>query len=280
VYEVYKVGEDPHWLDGLDLLAEADLRAAVIPHYDNAEGGTHDTRYAYLGERRLAQMEQQLPEGVFVLGVDEHTACTLDLDADTATVTGLGAVTIRRHGRSTRVEAGATVPLQQWRDAADEVVHHWHPAPDSRSVDISPSLTRTDVHKTASPFIDSVVAIGRHFDEALASADARAAVKAVLELDDLMVEWAHETFSTDEEQQAHNALRSMVTRLGETADAGLGDPREAVAPYVDALLEARDRARGEKRFDEADAIRDRLLAAGIVINDTSAGTDWDLPQLA
>ena len=102
VYEIYKVGQEPHWLDGLDLLAGAHLRATVIPHYDNAEGGTHDTRYSYLGERRLQKMEQQLPADVFILGVDEHTACILDLEADTATVTGLGAVTIRRHGHSTR----------------------------------------------------------------------------------------------------------------------------------------------------------------------------------
>src|SRR5205807_6697454 len=33
VYEIYKVGDPPHWLDGLDLLADAHLRAAVIPHY-------------------------------------------------------------------------------------------------------------------------------------------------------------------------------------------------------------------------------------------------------
>src|SRR5205085_3494272 len=115
VYEIYKVGQDPSWLDGLDLLAEAGLRAAVIPHFDNAEGGTHDTRYSYLGERRLQVMEAQLPADVFVLGVDEHTACTLDLDADSATVIGLGAVTIRRRGRSTRVEAGTTEPLERWR---------------------------------------------------------------------------------------------------------------------------------------------------------------------
>src|SRR5438445_359895 len=62
VYEIYKVGEDPRWLPGLDLLAEAGLRAAVIPHYNNAEGGNHDTRYCYVGERRLRSIEGQLPE--------------------------------------------------------------------------------------------------------------------------------------------------------------------------------------------------------------------------
>jgi hypothetical protein len=57
VYEIYKCGEDPHWLQGLDVTAAAGLQAAIIPHYDNNEGGTHDTRYCYLGERRLLMME-------------------------------------------------------------------------------------------------------------------------------------------------------------------------------------------------------------------------------
>ena len=269
VYEIYKVGEDPHWLEGLDLVAEAGLRAAVVPHFDNAEGGTHDTRYAYLGERRLAVMEEQLPDDVFILGVDEHTACTLDLDADTATVTGLGAVTIRRHGASTRVEAGMTVPLQQWRDPA------------SRSGDVESPSTGAERHQNekAEPFADLVDAFERDFADALSAAEARGAVSAALALDALMAEWAHETFSQDEEQRAHNALRSMVTRLGEVAVDGLRDPKEVVGPYVNALLEARDRARAEKRFDEADAIRDRLVAAGIEINDAPEGTSWSLGSL-
>ncbi len=37
VYEIYKVGEDPRWLEGLDLLGRATgLRAAVVPHYDRS----------------------------------------------------------------------------------------------------------------------------------------------------------------------------------------------------------------------------------------------------
>jgi cyanophycinase-like exopeptidase len=265
VYEIYKVGQAPHWLDGLDLVADARLRAAVIPHFDNAEGGTHDTRYSYLGERRLQQMEEQLPADVFVLGVDEHTACILDLDADTATVTGLGAVTIRRHGHSTRFEAGMTVPLEAWRSG------------NFRSGDVESPHRGGERHQNASqPFLDGVRAAEQHFDEALGDGDARGAVKAVLDLDDLMAEWSNETFSADEEAQARSALRSMVTRLGEAADDGLRDPKEAVAPYVEALLDARERARDEKRFAEADAIRERLTAAGVELKDTPAGTQWDL----
>ncbi|HSS36253.1 MAG TPA: cysteinyl-tRNA synthetase, partial [Patescibacteria group bacterium] len=80
VYEIYKVGADPTWLDGLDLLGQSTgLRSAVVPHYDNAEGGTHDTRFCYMGERRLRVLERSLPSDVFVLGVDSHTALVLDL---------------------------------------------------------------------------------------------------------------------------------------------------------------------------------------------------------
>ena len=74
VYEIYKVGSDPHWVDGLDLLAMIGLRVAVIPHYDNAEGGTHDTRFCYLGEQRLLRMESMLDTKTWVLGVDEQVA--------------------------------------------------------------------------------------------------------------------------------------------------------------------------------------------------------------
>jgi hypothetical protein len=113
VYEIYKVGAAPEWLEGLDLLGALGLRAAVIPHYDNAEGGTHDTRFCYLGEPRLARLERELPEGAFVLGVDEHTALVLDLAAGTASVLGSGVVTLRLGERSRQLPAGSTVTMDE-----------------------------------------------------------------------------------------------------------------------------------------------------------------------
>src|SRR3984893_11930705 len=108
VYEIYKVGEEPRWLDGLDLLGVTGLRAAVIPHYNNAEGGTHDTRYCYMGERRLRILEELLPEGVDVLGVDEHTAAIFDIDAGTVSIRGRGGLTWRRKSGSQRLGRGTT----------------------------------------------------------------------------------------------------------------------------------------------------------------------------
>ena len=107
VYEVYKVGEEPRWLDGLGLLERlAGLRCALVPHWDNAEGGTHDTRFCYLGEGRLLRLEAELPEGVGVLGVDEHTALLLDLGAGTATVAA-------RASRSSSRAVCSSTPITQ-----------------------------------------------------------------------------------------------------------------------------------------------------------------------
>ena len=129
VYEIYKVGADPVWTEGLDLMTAVGMTVAVIPHFDNAEGGSHDTRYCYLGEERLRVMEAQLPPDGWVLGVDEHTACIFDFDAETATVTGLGTVTVRRHGRSATIPSGKTLTIDELVQLEPSVVGGSPPGP-------------------------------------------------------------------------------------------------------------------------------------------------------
>jgi cyanophycinase-like exopeptidase len=268
VYEIYKVGDDLRWLDGLNLVAEAGLDAVVIPHFDNAEGGNHDTRFCYLGERRLAAMERLLPDSTFVLGVDEHTACTIDLDAQTATVEGRGVVTVRRAGQVSTVTNGSTVPLAQLRAMAES--GGARPA----EPQLQPVAPHPRPEAGASPLIESVHELERAFDDALARGDAPAAVRAVLELEQTLVDWSRDTLQSDELDRGHSALRSMVVRLGEVAKSGTADARDTLGPFVEALLEARDRARADRRWNEADEIRDRLVAAGVEVRDTPEGTSW------
>jgi hypothetical protein len=114
IYEIYKVGATPHWIAGLDVLAVVGLKCAVIPHFDNNEGGNYDTRFCYLGERRLQMLEGLLPEGIATLGVDEHTALIIDLEADTLIVKGRG----NAYWRTNEVKVlgnGETVELSQLR---------------------------------------------------------------------------------------------------------------------------------------------------------------------
>ncbi len=153
VYEIYKVGLDPYWVPGLDVLSEIGLNVAVIPHYDNQEGGNHDTRFCYLGERRLAMLEPELPDGAFVLGIDEHTGVIIDLETDTAEIVGKGAVTLRRNGQSVRIESGATVPVDLLRagPTASSILRRRHTGVRPRS---EPSLRRrhTGVRPRSDPW--------------------------------------------------------------------------------------------------------------------------------
>ena len=277
VYEIYKVGEAPHWLDGLDLLTPIGLPVAVVPHYDNAEGGTHDTRFCYLGERRLRMLESELPEDVFILGVDGHTALVLDLDAGTASVFGLGAVTVRKDGRSTVFPAGSELTIGDLVAAAGEQGASGSVA----AVTSSPAAVAVVADAPASmPLRDEVAKLEAIFAASLEECDAPAAVKAILTLEETIQAWANDTDQSDALGVARAALRAAVVSLGEMAVAGTRDPAELVAPFVDALLAERVRARTARDWAAADAIRDRLLAAGVELHDTPDGTTWELRAAA
>ena len=116
IYEVYKVGvEGPQWREGLNVLAAFGLNCVVIPHFDNNEGGNYDTRFCYLGEKRLLELESLLPDGVATLGVDEHTAVILDLERDTVTVKGRSNGYWRVNGETTVLANATTTSLEQYR---------------------------------------------------------------------------------------------------------------------------------------------------------------------
>ena len=111
VYEIYKVGTHLHWATGIDILGYFGFDIAVIPHWNNAEGGTHDTRFCYMGKPRFRQLEALLPEHVSVLGLDEHTACIINFAQGVFSIRGIGKVTLRRQGRETVFEKGSAFPL-------------------------------------------------------------------------------------------------------------------------------------------------------------------------
>jgi len=271
VYEIYKVGADPYWLEGLGLMAGLGINAVVIPHYNNAEGGTHDTSHCYMGDRRLRILEESLPPDVFVLGVDEHTACVLDLGADTATVRGIGHVTLRRRGVEQLIEAGTTVALDLIRAGGGTA------APAAVAATSGSNGVAASHPATGNPFMDGVDAHRRSFDAALAASDVDAALAALFELDTHLWSWSRESFATDEMDRARALQRSMLVQLADLARLGARDPATLVAPFVEAILALRRTARAEKRWADADALRDSLLDIGVEIKDTPEGTDWALP---
>jgi hypothetical protein len=265
VYEIYKVGAAPVWVEGLDLLGScAGVSAAVIPHYNNAEGGTHDTRFCYLGEERLSLLEASLPEGAFVLGIDEHTGLVLDLDAGTASVVGLGVVTVRSGGSSDELPAGSSLAISDLGPGA----HH-------RPLSVTNALPGASSRQEAS-LIGEVAELEAAFAGALEARDMGAAVQAVLDLEQLLHAWSADTLQSDDLDRGRAALRSMVVRLGEVAVGGAVDPRSVVGPFVDVLLGARRSARADGRYADADAVRDALVGLGVEVRDTAGGTEWSL----
>jgi cyanophycinase-like exopeptidase len=242
VYEIYKVGETPRWLDGLDVFGRATgLKAAIVPHWNNAEGGTHDTRFCYLGERRLRMLEDLLPDDAFVLGIDEHTGIVIDLETGKADVVGRGSVTVRVRGREWSLTTGATTTLT-------EIAEHTH-------VDVRPTAAPAPI-----PATTQIAAL----EHALEQRDVRTALALTAELD--------RAASTDTERQiAGTYLARCIAALNNSVDM-----TTAATPYIQLLLAERTRARNEKRWSDSDAIRDGLSAIGVEVRDGPTGVTWTL----
>ena len=92
VYEIYKVGKDPFWEKGLNILNAYDLSCSVVPHFNNKEGGNHDTNYSYVGKNRIEKLLQQSYSNI--LGIDEHTALIISGKEDLFQVKGIGKLTV------------------------------------------------------------------------------------------------------------------------------------------------------------------------------------------
>jgi hypothetical protein len=280
VYEIYKVGEAPRWLPGLDILGRLGLPVAVIPHYDNAEGGSHDTRFCYLGERRLATLEETLPDTHFVLGIDSHTALLLDFVAETAAVMGLGNVTVRVAGRSRVFAPGSTVPLGTLRATA-EALRVGARASSSAGTAGSPDVGAVPAAAEApgapgrTPLLDEVHELAMAFEAALDGRDVPGAIRAVLAIENLLVAWSRDTAGTDEIDRARSTLQALIVRLGELAPSTDAGQTEVPAPIVELLLELRTGARAAKDFATGDRIRDALVAAGIELHDGPSVTTWE-----
>jgi cysteinyl-tRNA synthetase len=144
----------------------------------------------------------------------------------------------------------------------------------------TPAVAVVDVEAPAGTSETSLIAAtGRceaDFAAALAARDADGAARAVLELEAAIHDWSADTVQSDDTDRARAALRSMVVKLAAAASGGLQDPREAAAPFVNALLSLRATVRAEKRYDLSDIIRDRMLEAGVEVRDTKEGVEWVL----
>ena len=73
--------------------------------------------------------------------------------------------------------------------------------------------------------------------------------------------------------QAQAALLELAAVLGLRLEQSRSEAQPA-APFIDILLEVRERLRQDKQFELADLIRDRLADESIEIEDTKSGATW------
>jgi hypothetical protein len=274
VYEIYKVGADPYWLAGLDVLGTLGLRVAVVPHYDNAEGGTHDTRFCYLGERRLARLEGELPDDTFVLGIDSHTALLLDLEAGRATVEGAGGVTVRAAGRSRVIPRGGAEAIADLPSIAADLRHAGRRAATTSPTLHEPTEPDLPVEAVASPLAADLDQVSRRVEAAIASTDPGAILAALIEMDELLAGWAADTDGTGELAEARHVYHAFLARA--LAPPGDGHRRRPTISdeVVSVLMESRARAREQHDYAMSDRIRDALASAGIEVRDSPSGSTW------
>lgn len=117
VYEIYKVGEDEHWKPGLDFFSPYGLSLAIIPHWNNHEGGDElDTSRCFMSQPRFDRLRKLLPPEMTILGIDEHTALTIDLESQSCIVRGNGEVHILRGDDQRDCSSGCSYPIFELGD--------------------------------------------------------------------------------------------------------------------------------------------------------------------
>ena len=268
VYEIYKVGEKPYWFDGINILGRFGIDLAVIPHWNNAEGGTHDTRFCYMGESRFRLLESQLPEDVAVLGLDEHTACIIELEKGQVRIEGLGRVTLRRRGVEKIFEKGDYFGLDILRGLDDE--GQWQP-----QIPVA-GVAAPDAGDVEDSFWETVHTLEAVFSEGLAKHDPKTIINALLELDRSIWQAHQELESAEFISQAREILREQIVLLGTRLASAPRSTADCLAPLVEELLDLRKYFRNKKQWADADAIRECLEKVDVTIEDTKEGSRWRL----
>jgi peptidase E len=268
VYEIYKVGEELRWVEGLNILQHFGFNLVVITDWNNAEGGTHDTSFCLMGGSRFSKLENVLPEDVAIFGLDEHTACLIDFEKDEAVVKGLGSVTLRRQGEEITFEKGDRFSLDILRGGAvDEEMKVRAPKP--KATELTPDATKDS-------FWDRIHAIEEAFRLGIAKHKAKEITSALLELDRAIWQAKEDLENEEFISQAREVFRDLLVVLGMRLESLPRDKADCLAPLVEVLLKLREEFRHNKKWQEADAVRHGLEQAGVVIEDTKEGSHWRL----
>ncbi|NIO11156.1 MAG: hypothetical protein GTO40_25340, partial [Deltaproteobacteria bacterium] len=125
-------------------------------------------------------------------------------------------------------------------------------------------------------FWDRVHGLEEVFRVGLDKQEPKEATNALLELDRTI--WKAKQDLENEEfiSQARDVLRELIVSLGIKLESSPVDEVDSLTPLVDEMLELREQFRRKKQWKEADAIRESLQRANIILEDTREGPRWRL----
>ena len=117
VYEIYKVGQDVHVVDGLNFFSDLGVHLSFIPHWNNADGGIDlDTSRCFIGMDRFAEWCKMVPPENVTLGLDEHTGIIMDFDSGMCEISGVSSVSLVSDCDPVMHPAGVKFPLSEVGD--------------------------------------------------------------------------------------------------------------------------------------------------------------------
>ena len=114
VYEIYKVGEDVHVKDGLDLFSDFGMQISFVPHWNNTDGGIDlDTSRCFIGMERFEQWRKMTPEEHIILGLDEHSGVIIDFESKKCDVHGVSSVSVLKKDKVKIYPADSSFSLSE-----------------------------------------------------------------------------------------------------------------------------------------------------------------------
>jgi len=114
VYEIYKVGEDVHTKQGLNLFADYGMHLSFVPHWNNTDGGLDlDTSRCFVGMERFELWRSGLPAENITVGLDEHSGIIIDFGRGECEVSGVSSVSLVGQGEARIYPSGAKFALRE-----------------------------------------------------------------------------------------------------------------------------------------------------------------------
>jgi cysteinyl-tRNA synthetase len=200
------------------------------------------------------------------LGIDEHTACIIDLQTQRIDIQGIGNVTIRKKRREIKFGKGEQISLDILLKEPN--LTEWH-----HEVDDDPKQSR-DLKGSEADLLKKVNDIENSFQTGLTHYDSKHTTTALLKLDSLIWKAQRDLENEENIAQAREILRDSIVLLGAELEISPRRLREFLTPLVEAILQLRERFRNEKKWSEADRIREILQHAHIQVEDTKDGFQW------